>query len=625
MQPTQLGPYTIGTRLGRGGMGAVYEATDDAGRRVAVKLLASHLADDPGLRRRFDAEIATLKQLRHPGIVQLLAFGEEDDQPYFAMELVPGSSLEQLLRSGRRFSWRETVSVAIGVARALKAAHDHGVVHRDLKPANLLVADGDAVNLGERVKLADFGIAKLFGGATHTAHGNIVGTAEYMAPEQAAGTAIDHRVDIYALGLVMFAMLTGRPPFTGGQIGEILRRQQREPPPRVSSLVPDVPHELDELLARMLAKAPADRPPNALALARLLAAVDTLHDPPADTGPLTALPLPGDTAAGGVETPGAVDLYAATAAITAPVAGGPRGPEPTAAATGMLAGSTTKPVDAVPPPGTLGQPAAATVVEGGPKRRFTTVEELDRVAAARLARERAAEQRWQAVAAVVTLAALAAGGYLLFKPPTADELFGRIEAGRIAAEQGADLRDAASSIDAFIERFPDDPRIGQVRSLARGLAIDRLEKRARRRPLGPGPLEPIERDYRAAMEREADSPSACRDALEALVALHAAAARRPDPAGGTDPSLWLDLARRQIDRLAAAAAQEEAEDGRKIAAIFREAESLAAAAAGKAGADRAGLIARRRDLLESVIDLYGTRPHAAPAVAKAKTLLAGPE
>jgi serine/threonine-protein kinase len=222
MHPTQLGPYSISTLLGRGGMGAVYEAVDQGnGRTVAVKTLATHLGDDLGLRKRFACEIETLLSLRHPCIVELISFGEEDGQPYFAMELVRGRSLEQLLRSGRTYTWRETVDVALAITRALKSAHDHGVVHRDLKPANLLFPDepsGDAT-----VKLADFGIARLFGSTGHTMSGMIIGTAEYMAPEQAAGAAVDHRVDLYALGLVMFAMLAGRPPFHGGHAASLLR------------------------------------------------------------------------------------------------------------------------------------------------------------------------------------------------------------------------------------------------------------------------------------------------------------------------------------------------------------------------------------------------------------------
>jgi serine/threonine-protein kinase len=623
MQPSQLGPYTIVNRLGRGGMGAVFEATDPAGQHVAVKMLAAHLADDAGLRKRFDAEIDTLKSLRHPAIVQLLAFGEEDDQPYFAMELVPGQSLDQLLRAGRRFTWRETVSVALAVTRALKVAHDHGVVHRDLKPANLLVADGADADLGARVKLADFGIAKLFGGAAHTAHGNVVGTAEYMAPEQAAGGPVDHRVDLYALGLVMFAMLAGRPPFSGGQAAEVIRKQQVEPAPRVSTLAADVPAEVDLLIDRLLSKDPAGRPPNALALGRLLTAIETLHptDHEAKPGPLAELPLP-------TPVPGKqVDLFAPTSAGTARgdlVVKGDAADGRTHAATGALAGNTTKPIDADAVTGAGGSGAAATVVERAPRSRFTTVAELDRAASEQAARSRAAEQRWQAIAALITLAVLAAGGYLLLKPPTVDELYARIEAAQTAAAAGGDLRDALPGIETFMTRFPDDPRAGQVRTLARSLALDTLEKRSRRRPLGGKTPSPLERDYRAAMEREPDSPSACRDALEALIAVHHATAGKPIPTArpADDPTLWLDLARRQIDRLGPLAAKEQTEDARKIAELFRQADTLASEAAKTVGGQQETLVARRRALLESIVDLYSTRPHAAAAVAAAKELLA---
>ena len=628
MQPTQLGPYTIGTRLGRGGMGAVYEATDDAGRHVAVKVLAAHLADDPGLRRRFDAEIETLKTLRHPGIVQLLAFGEEDDQPYFAMELVRGQSLEQLIRAGRRFTWQETVGVALAVTRALKAAHDQGIVHRDLKPANLLVADGAETAIGDRVRLADFGIAKLFGGAAHTAHGNIVGTAEYMAPEQAAGRHVDHRVDLYALGLVMFAMLTGRPPFTGAQAAEIIRRQQHEPAPRVSSLYPDVPPELDLLVDRLLSKAPEARPANALALGRLLTAIETLHQPPGpigDTGPLTELPLP----SGATAVPKDVDLFAPTEAGRTPETAPTNAADVTRtlAATGAAAGNTTKAIEVTAPTGTGANAAATTVVERTPRSRFTTVEDLERMATARAAHDRAVEKRWRAVAAVMTIVLFAATGYLLFRPVTVDELHGRIEAAEVAAEKGGDLRDALPAIDEFLRRFPDDPRAAHVRTLSRTLALDALEKRARRRPPGGKTLAPLERDYRSAMEREAESPSACRDALEAMVALHpeaAAATSGTTRSAADDPTLWLDLARRQIARLGPLADREEAEDARRVAEIFRQAESLAGEAAAADGDAREALLARRRSLLEGLVDLYATRPHAAAAVADAREMLATP-
>jgi serine/threonine-protein kinase len=163
-------------------MGTVYEATDpDTGRTVAIKTLPLHLANDDTIRRRFQSEIDALKRLRHPCIVPMLAWGEEEGLPFFVMDYVPGLTLEALLRSGKRFAWRDTVSISQEIVRALKSAHDVGVVHRDLKPANLIFPP--AAGGGFHVKLADFGIAKLFGETGLTRSGSVLGTPEYMAPE----------------------------------------------------------------------------------------------------------------------------------------------------------------------------------------------------------------------------------------------------------------------------------------------------------------------------------------------------------------------------------------------------------------------------------------------------------
>ena len=157
MQIEQLGPYKIGKRLGRGGMGSVYEAVDNqSGQRVAVKALSPQLAMAEGFRERFEAEIDSLKKLQHDSIVRLYGYGEQDGILFYSMELVAGTSLEEELKAGRRFDWRETVDIAVQICLALKHAHDHGVVHRDIKPANLLLTKSG------RVKIADFGIARLF-------------------------------------------------------------------------------------------------------------------------------------------------------------------------------------------------------------------------------------------------------------------------------------------------------------------------------------------------------------------------------------------------------------------------------------------------------------------------------
>jgi serine/threonine-protein kinase len=209
MQFDRLGPYKIGNRIGRGGMGAVFDGVNvDTGELAAIKILNPHLAEDEGFRERFEMEIDTLKKLKHPNIVRMYGYGEQNGYLYYAMELVKGHSVEEELQLGRRFSWREVVHYSVALCKALRHAHDHGVIHRDLKPANLLLTDAE-----DEIKLTDFGIARLFGNNRLTMDGALVGTAEYMSPEQASGERVTPQSDLYSLGGVMFAMLAGRPPF----------------------------------------------------------------------------------------------------------------------------------------------------------------------------------------------------------------------------------------------------------------------------------------------------------------------------------------------------------------------------------------------------------------------------
>ena len=597
----------------------MFEAVDEAGMGVAVKTLSAHLGDDSGLRARFAAEIEALKTLRHPGIVQLLAFGEEEGRPFFAMELVRGRSLEEILRSGRRFDWRETATIAADVTRALKSAHDRGIVHRDLKPANLLFPDAPGPEM--RVKLADFGIARLFGDAGHTQAGTVVGTAEYMAPEQAAGAAVDARVDLYALGLVMFAMLTGRPPFRGGDVMEVLRRQRKEQPPRVSAIVPGVPEAVDDLVARLLSKDPADRPPSALAVGRSLAALDHARpdEPSGEAGrvadataahPRGAEPTRPITAA---PDGTGIDLLAATRAIAGVArgtVGSPEEPAATQAVTPPTGRSGSALAHRATQPNRGLEPAAAP-----PANRFTTVEELDRVAKAEADRV-ARRERWIRLAAAGGLvAAVIAGGFAIFRPLSADQLHDRIRG--IADAPAADLRDARPMIELFLKRFPDDARAGSVRALEHELDVDALERRVRRRPRSDAVLSPIERDYRSAIARESESPLACLAALEAILALHGT----EPPAADVDLPLWLDLVQRQIERVGPLAARERTEDLARAAATLAEARALTAEAAAAPEAERPELLARRRGLLSGLVEMYGTRPHAADAVAEARRLL----
>ena len=204
-----------------------FEATDEiTGELVAVKLIAAHANEDERFRRRFEAEFKALDKLRHPGIVRLIGHGQQAGRMFYSMERVRGRTLHAIIREseGKRLDWQTALPWAIQIASALKHAHDYGIIHRDLKPANLIISDehsdvGDAA-IGAaggpgRVKIVDFGIAKVFGVGEQTLAGSVLGTADFMAPEQAGDGPITPRTDLYALGSVMYAMLAGRAPFAG--------------------------------------------------------------------------------------------------------------------------------------------------------------------------------------------------------------------------------------------------------------------------------------------------------------------------------------------------------------------------------------------------------------------------
>ena len=619
-------------------MGTVFEAVDADGQAVAVKTLTTHLSDDEGMRRRFEAEIEALKGLRHPGIVRLLAFGQDEGRPFFAMELVRGHSLEEMLKAGRRFSWQETVAIAGEITRALKVAHDQGIVHRDLKPANLLFPEQTGVE--GSVRLADFGIARLFGDAGHTLAGTVVGTAEYMAPEQAAGSVADHRADLYSLGLVMFAMLTGSPPFRGGKVSEVLQRQRRETPPRVSVIRPEIPASLDALIERLLAKNASDRPASALAVGRALDAIgaDEKGTPPASpSGPTVAIRSSDATQAGPVRSggadpqPEAIDLLAATRVTSTGDPAGKTTPGSSPRVDGNAATQAFKPgtvagtgesspsrslAHRVTEPDSVGPGGVPT---GG--SRFTTVESLERTLREQARRAARRDGIIRLIVALGLLAMVAAGGYLALQPVTADQLHARIMA--TARNPAADLRDAHQAIEMFLRRFPEDERAAAIRRLDHQLDVDALERRTRRRTRDDTALSPLERDYRAAMAREEESPLACLAALEAILALHADAVDAPAANDGDDdPALWLALVQRQIERIEPAARREQDEDVDRAEATLAEAKSLAEQAADADPAEQEALLGRRRELLEGLIEIYRDRPHVAAAVTEARRLLA---
>ncbi|HVY37279.1 MAG TPA: serine/threonine-protein kinase [Polyangia bacterium] len=284
-----LGSYTIVERIGAGGMGEVYLAKHRRiERKVAIKLLLPALSSDPDIVNRFFNEARATSLITHPGIVQIYDCDVFENRAYIVMEYLEGANLNTVLARNGAFDIPMAVWVTGQIAGALAAAHAKSIVHRDLKPENVFLAE-DPLRPGSRVvKILDFGIAKLTdraSPASHTRTGSILGTPIYMAPEQCRGlTSIDHRADVYALGGILFELLTGRPPFVKEAPGDLLIAHVSEPPPVPSSLMPAIPPELDRLILRMLAKAPNDRPQSMDLITRELV---TLHAGAADpAGPM---------------------------------------------------------------------------------------------------------------------------------------------------------------------------------------------------------------------------------------------------------------------------------------------------------------------------------------------------
>ncbi|MDQ6954600.1 MAG: serine/threonine-protein kinase [Mariprofundaceae bacterium] len=257
---TNLGQYRLGTELGSGGMGIVYRATDETlHREVAMKVLHPHLLTNEDLKERFRREARMHAQLMHPNVVTLLSIYEDGEHMALIMEMVQGENLRDYLRSGKKHSLADLLHIAQAILSGLQAAHQMGLVHRDLKPANVLLSDnGD-------IKLMDFGLAKPAAGDDDlTQSGATVGSFRYMSPEQILNQPIDARTDLYAFGILLYQMVTGKLPFdasaqTGGEF-EIMEKQVRENPIAPHELNRSLPLEISALILRLLAKNPDDRP-----------------------------------------------------------------------------------------------------------------------------------------------------------------------------------------------------------------------------------------------------------------------------------------------------------------------------------------------------------------------------
>lgn len=305
-----VGNYQLVSKIGEGGMGVVYLARHlTLGRPAAVKVLLPEMSANPDIVARFFNEARAATAARNPGIVEIFDFGFADERSaYIVMEYLEGESLAARVRRGRS-TVTATLMIVRAIARALQAAHQLGIVHRDLKPDNVFLVPDAELPSGERVKLLDFGIAKLASGITETSHtrtGTVMGTPTYMAPEQCRGAgSVDHRADLYALGCIAYQMLCGQPPFVAEGAGEIIARHLYFQPQPLRTHRPDLRGEVDEFVLWLLQKDPGARPSTATdvvhAVDRLAAAAPTvaLHSEPMSEGVVAARPAVMDTTLSG--------------------------------------------------------------------------------------------------------------------------------------------------------------------------------------------------------------------------------------------------------------------------------------------------------------------------------------
>lgn len=599
----RLGPYKIQQTLGRGGMGTVYAGVNESsGETAAVKVLSSVLATNDAFRERFEAEIETLKTLKHPNIVQLYGYGEQDGHLFYVMELVDGTSLEEELQNGRRFQWREAIGIGIDVCRALKHAHDTGVIHRDLKPANLLI------NKDDKVKLTDFGIAKLFGHSQFTVDGGVLGTADYMAPEQAEGESVSPRSDLYSLGSVLYALLAGRPPFRGKSLTDVLHMLRFSEPVPVRTYAPDVPRALDRIISQLLDKDPRKRIPTALALSNVLQATE--HALSLDKGDDSD--ANGGNLAGREQAPTRSLDSSSDIDSTSVTRANSESPlykdQPTAKyrsentsaeeASGSLLDNTDSAITADPD-------SSATA------NHFTTVDERD------LGRPRDYDlidsphdvsTFWLKLAmAVVVLLAVTPLVWYLSRPPSADRLFKQIKS--VADEDDiVPLSNINDKIELFLDEFPDDSRHSQVQDWSEKVALHRsiksLEFRAKQL-LTIDSLTPVELAYLESIQERRTNPERTAARLTALINVYGGQSGHSDR-----DKMCLELANRQLTQLRIVI---DRSADRRLDALHERLQHAAELMQSKP--DEAIAIYR------GIIDLYQEKPWAGEVVKRAQHAL----
>ena len=478
-----IGPYEIEGILGRGGMGTVYRGLhSETGEQHAIKVLAPRFAEDQHFRGRFESEIKALLELDHDNIVRLLSYGQDDGQLFFAMELVDGQSLFQMQKAGHRFDWRQVLSIARDCANGLRHAHDRGIIHRDLKPGNLMMSaaqDGPP----QQVKLTDFGIAKRFGSSQNTGT-NIIGTMDFMSPEQAKGDPVTARSDLYSLGAVLFTLLAGRPPFSGNSVQESLRNLTNVPAPRINGIDPAVPKPIDNLVSKLMAKKAEERVPTALALLHQITDIENeLRD---DASARTSHGEPDSQKTEVIPGP--------------PMLGTPTLVEDGQPTTGPT-NSNQQETKAVVYGPTSEQRGELELAPADAKPAET--EDFYNQVTQSLRRQHSevappSENRSKGLLPLILALAgvIALGTYGLIRvaaPPTAEQLFAEIELSSDQPEKVVD------EIGIFLEHYPDDPRASSLTELqSTGIAIKEyqtLKNKLTVRARSPKGLSDVEQKF----------------------------------------------------------------------------------------------------------------------------------